>query len=653
MEKEQEEIVEKFRSHFKRKMCKPMVIYGTGISAEALITKCRDYPIAGVMDLAKTGEYFCGLPVLSQDEMVEKRLKRIIVAARPSVHGIIYKRIQRWCKEYGIEVLDIYGNDVAEKTANHERSLPYFQKTYEDLKREIDAHEVISFDVFDTLLMRKVYEPTDVFLLMDLELSDRFPFVFSKERKSAEQRRRENTEPTIYEIYREIGEKNGLSGEVLQELLELEIAYEKRVLCIRERMKRCMEYCVRQGKEVYLVSDMYFPAEILEELLEEQGITGYRELLVSCDYGTPKPGRLFDILREKTGGNCLHIGDQMEADYCSPKRHGMDAFLIMPAVGMMECSAYSDALVYLGNIESRVMLGMLASQVFNDPFALCESKGLPEIRDGETFGYALIAPLVLSFAVWLFHEVKKQKNSVLLFSARDGWLIQKVFRKLKAGWRLSGLPQDVYFMVSRKALEIADGEDVQAGKRYREYLDKLELGRYEEIYFFDFMSRGTCQWMLEKISGRKCKGLYFQKSVSGIAGKDAIEVRAYLEETSVQEKEWRIFALCDFLECILTSYEPSFIRFDENGSSIFDKEGRTAKQMDILKQIHAGILRYCDDFAGIMPKLPEDMPPYMFCDEILRYLSSEYSRIGIPGLEDFVLDDWLGGDKNTGRDALL
>ncbi len=360
MGKEQEEIVEKFRSHFKRKMCKPMVIYGTGLSAEALITKCRDYPIAGVMDLAKTGEYFCGLPVLSQDEMVEKRLKRIIVAARPSVHGIIYKRIQRWCKEHGIEVLDICGNDVAEKTANHERSLPYFQETYEDLKREIDAHEVISFDVFDTLLMRKVYEPTDVFLLMDLELSGRFPFVFSKERKSAEQRRRENTEPTIYEIYREMGEKNGLSGEILQELLELEIAYEKRVLCIRERMKRCMEYCVRQGKEVYLASDMYFPAEILEELLEEQGITGYRELLVSCDYGTPKPGRLFDILREKTSGNCLHIGDQMEADYRSPKRHGMDAFLIMPAVGMMECSAYSDALVYLGNIESRVMLGMLA-----------------------------------------------------------------------------------------------------------------------------------------------------------------------------------------------------------------------------------------------------------------------------------------------------
>ena len=34
MGKEQEEIVEKFRSHFKRKMCKPMVIYGTGLSAE-------------------------------------------------------------------------------------------------------------------------------------------------------------------------------------------------------------------------------------------------------------------------------------------------------------------------------------------------------------------------------------------------------------------------------------------------------------------------------------------------------------------------------------------------------------------------------------------------------------------------------------------
>ena len=332
----------------------------------------------------------------------------------------------------------------------------------------------------------------------------------------------------------------------------------------------------------------------------------------------------------------------------------MDAFLIMPSVRMMECSAYRDVLVYLKSISSRVMLGMLAADVFRNPFSLVGTKGIPMIMNAEQFGYAFIAPLVLSFTVWLIHRVNTKKDAVILFSARDGWLVQKVFRRLADAWELTELPKDIYLMVSRKALEIVEnGKDETARKGYLNYVKALGIDKYDQIYYFDFMSRGTCQSLLEKIIGHKMKGIYFQKSVSCIAAKDAIEVEAYFEESSALEKDLRIFALCDFLECIFTSYHPSFCKIDGEGRYIYESEKRTDSQMKILKEIHSGVLNYCSDFVRIVSKLPEDMPLNQYSDDVLRYTASEYSRIIIPGLDEFMLDDWLGGDKNTGRDALM
>lgn len=655
MNREQEKIIHTFRNTYNPKRKEPFVIYGTGTNAEAVLTCCREYPIIGVVDLAKTGEIFCGFPVMPLDEVIKRNVKEIVVVARPSVHCIIYKRIREWCEDNGILVLDIYGNDISKKMKARGQNIPYFHLSFRDLKREIDCHDVISFDVFDTLLMRRVYEPADVFALMDREIMDRFSFVFSEERKAAEQELRKTCEPTIYQIYDYFAEKCHLSEEEKKYLLSSELEKEKAVLCVREKMKYCLEYCIRQGKKVYLVSDMYFPAEVLEKLLEQNGITGYSELMVSCDYQTSKLEKLFDILKEKAAGKkYLHIGDNKEADYNSPKKHGMDAFLIMPAVRMMECSAYGDVFIYLKTLSSRVMLGMLAAEVFQDPFVLSGTKGLPVITDACQFGYALISPLVLSFTVWMFDRVHTKEGSLLLLSARDGWMIQKVFRYLAEAWKLVRLPKDIYFMVSRKALEIVKkGEDKAAKEKYLEYLQILDFAEYDSVFYFDFMSRGTCQSLLESISGQKMQGIYFQKSVSGIAAKDAVQVWSYFEENSAHEKDLRIFALCDFLECIFTSYYPSFCGIDANGNYLYEEEKRTKEQIETLKEIHSGIFRYCSDFVRVFPNLPEDMPPKEYGDEILRYTSSEYSRIKIPELKKFMLDDWLGGDKNTGRDALM
>lgn len=654
MLEEQLKTIQLFREHYDPHTVEKLVIYGTGINAEAVIKSCGDYPIVGLMDVSKTGQNFWGKKVLSEDEILKLEIHLVVVVARPAVLGIIYNRIKFWSEEHGIRIQDIQGNDIRERVRENKCESPYFNVSYGNLKKEIDSHEIISFDIFDTVLMRRVYEPADVFLLMDAEVEEKVQVPFSVMRKETEQELLREGEPSLYQIYERMGGKYHLPQELCGFLMEQELEKEREVLVARERIKECIEYCSAKKKRVFLVSDMYLPSNVLKGFLDQFEITGYEEILVSCEYHVSKLNGLFWILKERARGESyLHIGDNQEADYHAAKKNGIDAFLIMPAIRMMEISTWKNALTYMGGMESRVMLGMLASEAFNDPFTLYESNGKPRVDCSRIFGYLFIAPLALSYLVWMLQILENKKSALLLFAARDGWLVQKAYDILREQWKLRDLPKDIYFMVSRKAVLEAEAKpDGEAGIAYRKYLEEIGINDYKDIYFFDFMSRGTCQSKLERLTGRKLIGLYFQKSISGEKDKDEIDVKAYFESTTAHDSDLRIFAMCDFLECVFTSFQPSFIRVETDGNFIYDKEKRSVGQIECLKEIHRGVLDYCRSFAKIIKKVPGSMPLPEFCDELLKYTSREFSVVEIPALKDFVLDDWLGGDKNTGKDIL-
>ena len=45
---------------------------------------------------------------------------------------------------------------------------------FELLKEKINSKKIVSFDVFDTLLLRNVHQPRDVFWILDLYAKNRF-----------------------------------------------------------------------------------------------------------------------------------------------------------------------------------------------------------------------------------------------------------------------------------------------------------------------------------------------------------------------------------------------------------------------------------------------------------------------------------------------
>lgn len=654
MLKEQEKTIQLFRQNYNSDSAEKMVIYGTGIHAEAVIKSCKDYPIIGLMDAAKTGQVLWGKRVFSEEEVLKEGISLVVVVARPAVHSIIYRRLKAWSERYGIRIQDIEGHLIANKYKQRICESPYFDISYQQLLDEIDSHNVISFDIFDTLLTRKVYEPQDVFALLDLEYKSQYPFLFSVERQRAEQELLKEGIPNITQIYQRLKENQPcLTQENCEELLSREIQKEYQVLMPRRKMLECMQYCVDKGKRIVLVSDMYLSESYMRKLLSRFNIIQYEKLFVSCDYGLAKNSGLFrivkDYLREES---CLHIGDNVDADGISANKEGFDSFLIMSSIHMMELSTYSFLLTALDKIENRVMLGLLVSEVFNNPFILHNSAGKPSIVDGTSFGYVFIAPLIVSFVIWMIEKVRKEKNAVVLFSSRDGWLIQKIYNLLQKKFSLSYLPKDYYLLISRKAmLNLSKGKyekDV-----YLKYLEDFGLEKYSKIFFFDFMSRGTCQYYFEQLIQRTCYGLYFQKSNSEDARKEQLIVDSYYKEKNAQNTNQKIFALCDFLECILTSYEPSFLGFYINGMAVYEKERRTKKQMDCLRMIHKGIQKYTMEFIDILRAIPEHMSTIDYCDELMGFMGAAYSKVEVSGLNEFILDDIMYGDKNTGKDALI
>lgn len=195
----------------------------------------------------------------------------------------------------------------------------YPRKSYFDrqgFEEMLTRRDVISFDVFDTLLFRKVDKPTDVFSLIEKEAGKPG---FARDRVASERQAREKKsaekgtgEVTIDDIYRMPAMEAYGTPETL---IERELSAERRVCYANPVMPGILERLRIAGKTVIVTSDMYLPCDFIRELLESAGFHGIEECFVSGDYGAGKGSGLFDAVRRYAdGGSTVHIGDNFAGD---------------------------------------------------------------------------------------------------------------------------------------------------------------------------------------------------------------------------------------------------------------------------------------------------------------------------------------------------
>lgn len=202
--------------------------------------------------------------------------------------------------------------------------------------------KVLSIDIFDTLLWRRVPEPADVFLMLggDLKAAGRLApgvnaVAFAEARRTAERTAREKVqavtgyrEVTLADIYAAMPDQMFTGGFDIAARAAAEVACEQRLLTHDHALAALMASAKDAGAKVILVSDTYFSSGEIRALLQAAGFTGAVDrLYVSCEAGKPKYRDLFDTVIKDLGvapAEMLHVGDSYEADVapCAARRIG-------------------------------------------------------------------------------------------------------------------------------------------------------------------------------------------------------------------------------------------------------------------------------------------------------------------------------------------
>lgn len=203
------------------------------------------------------------------------------------------------------------------------------------IEREIGRAEIISFDIFDTLVKRKVKNPEDIHGLVYREFLRQTEIDicgYKEKRVKAEreaEKRKGSGEITLKDIFRCM---DGVSENNKKILLKLEEKAELSVCCPSPRMKEVYERALKRGKRIIITSDMYLDEKIIKQILYRCGYKNFEKLYLSSSCNMRKStGLLYETIRKDYlffEGRILHIGDNVKSDYIVPRLKGIYALLI-------------------------------------------------------------------------------------------------------------------------------------------------------------------------------------------------------------------------------------------------------------------------------------------------------------------------------------
>ena len=323
----------------------------------------------------------------------------------------------------------------------------------EDINKLINKllkYDVISFDIFDTLILRNVELPKDVFRIVGMKIG---VSGYERIRTKAENYCKEKygCKYTIKDICCRIEEVTGVDS---KKLIKTEFDTELQIIQENPYLKKVYESIVNHGKKIIIVSDMYWPQEYLKKILYKCGYDGWTSLYVSCDYEADKrSGRLYDIVKNDISPNTriIHVGDNRLSDVLVPQNKGISSFYYE--------NVAKRGKRYRNTVDSCRSLGESVSNAILNNFL---HNGIEVVSGLEEFGFSIGGVLVDGFCHWLNEVAEDKKIDKLLFLARDADIIYQSYSKYYMKFDCE------YVYVSRRAVILL------AIKQYPElFVDKV------------------------------------------------------------------------------------------------------------------------------------------------------------------------------------
>lgn len=362
------------------------------------------------------------------------------------------------------------------------RVSPYNNQMESIRKLILDSNtEIISFDIFDTLIERPFLHPDDTLDFLSIEynnISKNKKYIeFATYRRNAQRIKYEKVrketpfyyEITLDEIYQELMDEGVLTENEAAYLKKKEIELEDRFCNIKKIGKYFYDLAIRTGKKIICVSDMYLSKDTISNILEKNGYTNISKIYISSSERVCKnDGKLFKkVLADLqcVPNKILHIGDNIESDYHIPKKLGIKS-AYMPAarevfMGKVP-SQYTgqsfrtiigsdyDPINFTGFLGNRCLAGLMANKIFINPFVTfnyeSDFDSSPNI-----IGYYLIGSYIFSVAKWILENARKNNYHTIHFFARDGLIFKRAYDLLVSNSK-EPAPRSNYLHVSRQSL---------------------------------------------------------------------------------------------------------------------------------------------------------------------------------------------------------
>lgn len=339
--------------------------------------------------------------------------------------------------------------------------------------RAIDRADVVSFDVFDTLIHRAVGHPTHVFDVVAAKLRQNLLGLlnpggaenFAAQRIQAETLARERwLEETstaeigfaqIYECLREI---SSLSETECGEVADLELECERLLCFANPIMQEIFQYAQSRNKQIILCSDMYLSETVIRALLADNGFLEPFELFVSNELGLSKhEGSMWPHLLSVAGvpaESIVHFGDNHHADVASPTSAGISSYhfdYLSDYIGAGRRSG-AEAPAIDRHVWSLTQ-GVIAERLMHGSRGFWHDIGL------QVFG-----PLLLGKQIWLTTHAKRDGVEKMLFFARDAYLSHQIFKRYGSAMGLDVPSEYAYF--SRAAMLLPSFVDMPIERVY-------------------------------------------------------------------------------------------------------------------------------------------------------------------------------------------
>lgn len=434
------------------------------------------------------------------------------------------------------------------------------------MKKANKEYKLYSFDIFDTLITRKVATPKGIFVLMKDIINQSPQFVdlpndvktnFFNYRTTSEFYLRQinnqwndGKDISLDMIYNHIQHTYFLTNEQTQAIKELEIQLElDNIIPIKENIEK-LKVLLEKGKRVVLISDMYLPEYIIKEmLLKCDPVLCQVKLYLSSTLGFMKTKQaLFHYVKEQENvefREWTHMGDNKFADFFCARKLGIKAVLY-PYVKFKE---YEKSLLVANSQNSFVQISLgCAKNIRLNKFPNDEKAQL---------GASLAGPILFPYIYWLLDQAQKRGIERLYFIARDGYILKLIADLII---KENNLPiKTKYIYGSRKAWRIS-ALNLDDDELYRQFIQftMYEPKKVNQAFgltkeeFLSILPKKLRNYSTSKPDNRLAEYLYENKDVLKFA----------IEKNKAQ-KECVINYLKNTIDC--TDDKFAFVDLDGSG----------------------------------------------------------------------------------------